>query len=170
MVTQIAGEACAEMELDGVLLHIIEYCAPSRVICCGQAARAAVIRWQDAHPETVIRYLVPSSAVDSIPRDETFDLVVMSGCLEQLSKADSELLLGQLRNSVSPQIIVHMAGDGPLGFGDFIALGFKRWESETLKPDTGCIYTYDIASYNHKRQWNTPENWANPENWDKYRW
>ena len=32
------------------------------------------------------------------------------------------------------------------------------------------VYTYDIDTFNHRREWNSPEHWANPENFRRYRW
>lgn len=157
------------MRTDQALLHIIRHCQPRSILYCGKSAAEASEHWRKEMPEAQLSRL-------SMPPDNTLtsqspvDLTLLSDCLETLSWSEGELLLGQLRNFVSGQIAVHMSGDAKLQFTDFLALGFKRWESDGLMLDHGCIYTYDIATYNHKRQWNSPENWANPENWDKYRW
>ena len=37
-------------------------------------------------------------------------------------------------------------------------------------PDIDVIFTYNLESYNKKRNWNNADGWANPENFDKYRW
>ena len=33
-----------------------------------------------------------------------------------------------------------------------------------------CCHSYNLKTYNIKRDWNNPKGWANPENFDKYRW
>ena len=48
----------------------------------------------------------------------------------------------------------------------FIELGFTH--SAEITP--AKIYSYNIKTYNNKRDWNNPEGWANPENFEKYRW
>ena len=158
------------MELEAAFLHIIELCEPGSLLCGGKAARGAAENWLRRSPKTLMENLDEDAPLASLPKGKTVDLTVLSGCLESLDKKRAELLLGQLRNFVSGQIVVHTRDNGPLAFPDFIALGFKRWDCPSGEAVQGHIYTYDIASYNHKRQWNTPENWANPENWDKYRW
>lgn len=158
------------MELEAAFLQIIAVCAPESLLCCGRSACRAGENWLKRSPGTVVENLDEHSPLASLPDDRTVDLTVLSECLERLDKKRAELLLGQLRNNISGQIVVHSQDSGPLAFTDFIALGFKRWDWSPGETVDGHIYTYDIASYNHKRQWNTPENWANPENWDKYRW
>jgi len=159
------------MELETAIFQIMEHCAPKSILCIGAAAERAAEKWQAQPAGIRVRSVEPPFATDELPTDETFDLAVVGDCLEAMSKADCELLLGQLRNFVASRIVVHTEeGRSPMAFADFIGLGFKRWDVAGEKQETGHIYTYDIASYNHKRQWNSPENWANPENWDKYRW
>ena len=36
--------------------------------------------------------------------------------------------------------------------------------------DLFFCFSYNLKTYNNKRNWNNPEGWANPENFDKYRW
>lgn len=151
------------------LFQIIQDCQPHSILYHGDAAAQASERWRQVMPEIQLHRL-ENPGMDALPAQTPVDLTVLSDCLERLSPPESELLLGQLRNFVSGQIAVHLSDESKLHFTDFIALGFKRWEPEAVQLNCGHIYTYDIATYNHKRQWNSPEYWANPENWDKYRW
>ena len=45
-------------------------------------------------------------------------------------------------------------------------LGFLKLELKGAEN----FYSYNLDSYNKKRNWNSPEGWANPDNFDKYRW
>ena len=33
-----------------------------------------------------------------------------------------------------------------------------------------CCRSYNLKTYNIKRDWNNPKGWANPEYFNKYRW
>lgn len=157
------------MRTDQALFQIIQQCKPRSILYCGASAAEASERWCKERPETQL-FRLSVTPDTNLGSQSPVDLSLLSDCLETLSWSESELLLGQLRNFVSGQIAVYLCGPATLQFTDFLALGFKRWESDGMLVDDGHIYTYDIATYNHKRQWNSPENWANPENWDKYRW
>lgn len=151
------------------LFQIIRHCQPHSLLFCGRPAAEAAEQWHKMAPTTQLQSMKVPPQTD-LSAQPPVELTVISDCLEVLSSSEGELLLGQLRNFVSGQIAVYLSSPSKLHFTDFIALGFKRWEPAESKLHGGEIYTYDIASYNHKRQWNSPENWANPENWDKYRW
>ncbi len=49
---------------------------------------------------------------------------------------------------------------------DLLKLGLiKEFTDQDL-----CCHSYNLKTYNIKRDWNNPKGWANPENFDKYRW
>ena len=48
----------------------------------------------------------------------------------------------------------------------FLKLGLVKEFSEK---DLHC-HSYNLKTYNIKRDWNNPKGWANPENFNKYRW
>jgi len=69
--------------------------------------------------------------------------------------------LGQIKNQLAQKIImVNSKSDEKRLF----ELGFLK------TPDIDIIFTYNLESYNKKRNWNNADGWANPENFDKYRW
>ena len=49
---------------------------------------------------------------------------------------------------------------------DLLKLGLVKEFSEK---DLHC-HSYNLKTYNIKRDWNNPKGWANPENFNKYRW
>ena len=49
---------------------------------------------------------------------------------------------------------------------DLLKLGLiKEFTDQDL-----CCHSYNLKTYNIKRDWNNPKGWANPENFNKYRW
>ena len=49
---------------------------------------------------------------------------------------------------------------------DLLRLGLVKEFSEK---ELHC-HSYNLKTYNLKRDWNNPKGWANPENFNKYRW
>jgi len=111
------------------------------------------------------------TTLDSQHRDwqqlTRFDFAIVADYLEHLPKAEGLQRLARLRNLHSPRIWVLVDQGSTWEFADFISLGFCRCGS--VASDASC-YGYDLATYNHRRDWNNPRFWANPENWNKYRW
>ena len=100
------------------------------------------------------------------PFVHSVDMVLIAEDIEALDRDQATQVIGQMRNVLNAQIIAVLSNNAPLGFNEMIGLGFKR---ESL--DQGlAIYTYDIANYNKKREWNNSRFWANPQNFDKFRW
>lgn len=100
------------------------------------------------------------------PLVHSIDMVIVAQDIETLDRDQATQVIGQLRNVLNAQIIALLSNKAPLGFQDMIGLGFKR---ESIESGL-AIYTYDIANYNKKREWNNARFWANPQNFDKFRW
>lgn len=93
-----------------------------------------------------------------------FDLAVVLE-IEQFEPEALSTLLGTLKNVHSQKIWVLTPVNSRWHFLDFIALGFNRDPlPETLSVNS---YSYNLETYNHKRDWNNPRFWANPEQWHK---
>lgn len=152
------------------LASLIENTAPKAVVAFGAPGQTLAEQWCQEHDDCE---LTPLSAEDtekglSLPR--TQDLALVTDCLEHLSHSQGQTLLGQLRNYGTQQIAVLVEDSGNWTLTDFIGLGFKRQARFEEGDRKLALYTYNIATYNHKRDWNNPRFWANPEMWDKARW
>lgn len=155
------------------LEEILRYTRPRSVIYAGDSLTPLLEHWQALETGTTVKALPREAPHQAFPLPQLYDLALVAGTLEHLSGDEGKLLLGQLRNMGAQKMAVLVASDSGWCFRDFIGLGFVRQQDfapEGNRKATLSLYTYDIANYNHKRTWNTPENWANPEMWDKARW
>ena len=158
-----------EVRPEEVLSGLMSACDPRTLLVCGDRARMLGENWQKAHPETILVELDSRNPNDGFPLSHSIDLALITDALDGLPQGDGALLLGQLRNFGTHQIAVLVADPESWEFSDFIGLGFKRLQQfKGSRPQT--LYVYNIANYNHKRDWNNARFWANPEMWDKARW
>lgn len=114
-----------------------------------------------------VEFIQHYSKVDTLTRSE---LGVVFDVLNEWPLSEGIQLLASLRNQKCSKLWVAVFTDENWNFNTMISLGFHRAKSFSENGKELCTYTYDIASYNKKREWNNPKNWANPENWGKYRW
>lgn len=158
------------MALENDLWTIVQRHHPETLFLCGDTAEAIGKRWQQYSEQPVtLAQVKPSEIGPGWGPSSVYQLALITGTLEQLSYVDGEMFLGQLRNFGATRIAVLVADTTETwDFNALIGLGFKRFRHDEAEMCT--LYTYDIETYNPKREWNSPEHWANPENWGKYRW
>ena len=107
------------------------------------------------------------SNIEEFPR---FELGIVFDFLEQRTSEAGIQFLCKLRNLKCEKIWVAVTTSETWNLTGMISLGFvleNRYVKEGVEL---CTYSYDIATYNRKREWNNARFWANPENWGKYRW
>ena len=72
--------------------------------------------------------------------------------------------IGLVKNALSQKLIIFSFDKNTNE--DLLKLGLiKEFSDKNL-----CCHSYNLKTYNIKRDWNNPKGWANPENFDKYRW
>lgn len=101
------------------------------------------------------------------------DCVLVADFLEHLPKANGLAVLGRLRNLHAGQVLVfidHGACRDAWSLDDLLGMGFRVDARCSDGSRTLTLYSYDIATYNHEREWNNPRFWANPDLWGKYFW
>ncbi len=98
------------------------------------------------------------------------DVAVVSDLIESLPQQQAIQWLSKLRNQYAQHILMIVnepeIESQPWALTDFLALGLKR---RGYVADF-TLYTYEIESYQFKKDWLNSRYWANPENFDKYRW
>lgn len=158
------------MTLDDDLWMMVQRQHPESLYVCGKTAESIADRWQKSSPQPVaVTRQNPSEINSDWAPTGVHRLALITDTLENLGEAEGTLFLGQFRNFGATSLAVGIVDGTPSwDFNTFIQLGFQRFRH--YKMERMSLYTYDIETYNQKRDWNSPEHWANPENWGKYRW
>ncbi len=152
------------------LASIVAHYKPQSIVYCGDTADAVLTAHYGERPNEAFQQLPGPNPTTALPLSKLYDLALITDTLEHIDHHSGELLLGQLRNMGAVRIALLVGDSAPdWHFRDFIGLGFKRLYHYEA-PIASTLYAYDIATYNHRRDWNNPHNWANPEMWDKARW
>ena len=72
--------------------------------------------------------------------------------------------IGFVKNALSQKLIIFTFEKNMNE--DLLKLGLmEEFSNKDL-----CCHSYNLKTYNIKRDWNNPKGWANPENFNKYRW
>ena len=72
--------------------------------------------------------------------------------------------IGLVKNALSQKLIIFSFEKNMNE--DLLKLGLV----EEFSDKDLCCHSYNLKTYNIKRDWNNPKGWANPENSNKYRW
>ena len=95
---------------------------------------------------------------------ENYDLFIIFDDIK-VNEAD----IGTIKNLISQKIVIFTNFENDEKTDKtMIKLGFQtelRDKTNKLK-----CFSYNLKTYNNKRDWNNPKGWANPENFDKFRW
>ena len=94
-----------------------------------------------------------------------FDIAIVHH-VEPIPPHDLYPCLGLLKNLLSERVWLLTPAD----YGspqEWISLGFKQDALKVGEHGDVVSYSYNLDTYNHKREWNNTRFWANPEHWDK---
>ena len=95
---------------------------------------------------------------------ESFDLFIV---LDDVKITEANI--GTIKNLISQKIVIFTDFENDVKRDKtMIKLGLQtelRDKTNKLK-----CFSYNLKTYNNKRDWNNPKGWANPENFDKFRW
>lgn len=154
------------------LLDALEQFAPGSVLAISAGPIPALSAYRESHPDCQVMHCPPASALAQLEDLERFDVALVADALEQLDTDTAEQLLGRLRNLHSAHLLVVVTDAAALSRNQLFGLGLVQTARFEHRADDRALnlYSYDIASYNHVREWNNPRFWANPEMWGKYWW
>jgi hypothetical protein len=156
------------MNAQAMFESVIQAARPSSLLVAGGPAEAAASVLQSSADNIRVDVLHHDQGELAGTSAQPHDLALVSDTLEAVDRTTGTLLLGQLRNLGNRQIAVLVEDSSEWTLTDFVALGFAHQSGGIQGSHT--LYTYNIDTYNHKRDWNNPKYWANPEMWDKARW
>lgn len=98
--------------------------------------------------------------------------IVVSGCLEEMSRREGLQLLAGYRNALIEAILVFIDQQRCADWQptDFYCMGFHQVAEFPHQEHPLAAFEYTIRHYNHQRLWNNSRFWANPQNFGKYWW
>ena len=110
-----------------------------------------------------IETLTIAPNIENIP-SESFDLFIV---LDDVKVTEANI--GTIKNLISQKMVIFtdFENDGKTD-KTMIKLGLQT-ELRDKTNELKC-FSYNLKTYNNKRDWNNPKGWANPENFDKFRW
>ena len=149
-----------EKILFSYIANIIDDERPSHVfIETGQDISKLLKRIEKLNIETLT--IAPN--IKNIP-SESFDLFIV---LDDVKITEANI--GTIKNLISQKIVIFTGfeNDGKTD-KTMIKLGLQT-ELRDKTNELKC-FSYNLKTYNNKRDWNNPKGWANPENFDKFRW
>ncbi|WP_372972461.1 DUF6231 family protein [Marinobacter sp.] len=157
------------MNTQAIFESVIRDARPSSILVGGSTAEAAAAEQLSSTADIRVDVLEHAGGELAGHSAEPHDLALVSDTLEAMDRTTGTLLLGQLRNLGNRRIAVLVDDTSQWSLTDLVALGFTRQVGGDGQGGHS-LYTYNIDTYNHKRDWNNPKYWANPEMWDKARW
>jgi DNA-binding transcriptional LysR family regulator len=160
-----------------ILYEILETVSPSSLLCvASEAAPSSVQQFQAHHPDCRIERVEAEQALAELKEMGRFDYAVLSRALEPLAPEDGAALIARVRDIHCHRFALacrHTDAhhrEGEWSEPELLSLALKLHRRVREDGVWHSVYTYDVDSYNRKRDWNSPENWANPENFRRYRW
>ncbi len=143
---------------------------PQSIIYAGDLAEKAVVDYlaKKTQKEHVPAEKITLTDIDLISVDQQFQLAIISQGFDGKNIEEETVMLGKMRNFFARQIILFIDNQSNWTVKKLIAMGFKR--EQIFSSEQLVCYSYDIKTYNKKREWNNSKNWANPEMWNKARW
>lgn len=136
------------------------------------AALAGALLHLDLQPSAALQNLCQSrdkpyrwhKASASINLNQRFDLAIVNAN----AFADTPSLIkaiGLCKNILSHKVLIYAQRSHDPFREHFISMGFKSQKSSNN--EINMFYSYNIAAYNFKRDWNNTKHWANPEHWHR---
>lgn len=93
-----------------------------------------------------------------------FDLAIIH-LGDQEDEQSTIHLVGRVKNQLSQRILVICPKQPNYFENHYLSLGFIREKSSNSSEYLS--YSYNLETYNRKRDWNNARNWANPQHWHK---
>jgi hypothetical protein len=155
------------------LLESLQAATPRTLLWIAPAPMAAVDVFCQHEPECRVVSVTPEQLPGALSSLERFDYGLVHQTLERMDLDAGSALLARLRDLHCRRFSVTFAatGDDPAWTRErFLSLALSLHRRVDQDGLTTVIYSYDIDTYNPRREWNDPSHWANPENFDRYRW
>lgn len=109
------------------------------------------------------------------PSQQQFDMGIVLGGFEHLSKQSGGQLIGHLRDIQCRQFCLAITLDkaeseSAWSLIDMLGFGLRRVAQYDAGEEKIGLFKYRLKDYKKTPEWLNPNNWANPEMWGKYWW
>ncbi len=160
-----------------ILYELLVDLSPASLLCVTTGEAPSAVSQYLAHlQESRVTMLEPDAARTALDDLGRFDYAILSHALEVLEPSEGAALLARIRDVHCHRFALacrHTDAhhrEGEWSEPELLALALTLHRRVREDGVWHSIYTYDVDTYNPRRQWNSPENWANPENFRRYRW
>lgn len=160
-----------------ILYELLEATAPVTLLCVSPDPSLSSVEQYLAHQDHCrLTAMRPEEALEQLEDHDRFDYAVLCGALEALSPKDGAALIARLRDLHCHRFAVACVHadahhrEGAWSEGDLLAMALSLHRRIAEDEVWYSVYTYDIDTFNRRREWNDPADWANPQNFRRYRW
>jgi hypothetical protein len=160
-----------------ILYELLVDLSPASLLCVTTgAAPSAVNQYLAHHEESRVTVVEPDAARIALADLGRFDYAVLSHALEPLEPSEGAALIARIRDMHCHRFALacrHTDAhhrEGEWSEPELLALALTLHRRVREDGVWHSVYTYDVDTYNPKREWNSSENWANPQNFRRYRW
>lgn len=160
-----------------ILYELLEATAPRTLLCVtASPSLSSVDQYLAHHDDCDVTTMPPIEASAHLAEQGRYDYAVLSGALEAMEHDDGAALIARLRDFHCHRFALacthadahHTEGAWPEA--ELLAMSLSLHRRVAEDGVWYSVYTYDIDTFNRRREWNDPTNWANPENFRRYRW
>jgi hypothetical protein len=160
-----------------ILYELLEATAPKTLLCVSAEGVVSSVDQYVAHnADCALTTMAPAEATDLLAEQGRFDYAVLSGALEDVPHDDGAALIARLRDLHCHRFALacrHADAhhrEGAWSEAELLAMALSLHRRIREDGVWFSVYTYDIDTFNRRREWNNPEHWANPDNFRRYRW
>jgi len=152
------------------LCQVIAGFAPASVLCLGTAEAELFDPCRSMLPDCHVETRERPPTLQELETEAAHDLILVSGVLEGLPRAEGEQLIARLRDLGAPRLILALSPDAGWTVPDLLALGLVVLGDLKLNDRGLRLFAFDIAAYKTTPDWLNSRYWAHPELWGKYWW
>lgn len=160
-----------------ILYELLVDLSPASLLCVTTGETpSAVSQYLAHHQESRVTMLEPDAARTALADLGRFDYAILSHALEALEPSEGAALLARIRDvhchrfALACRHVDAHHREGEWSEPELLALALTLHRRVREDGVWHSVYTYDVDTYNPRREWNSPDNWANPENFRRYRW
>jgi len=155
---------------------LLEEIRPRSILVIGPHVPRTLARYQEADSECRIDHLAGRGSSQRLDTLGMYDLVFVSGVIENMDKSEAGVLLAKLRDLHARRLIVAVSSDQRKTRAhrwqetDLLAYGLHLRARHTGEDKPIQLFEFDISNYKTTPDWLNSKYWAHPELFDKYRW